>query len=67
MRLVKVSNGAMFGKNTQNNQNCCPKPKQAQNYGYGGVVYVENPRTQAALRAACRIIAADMYEKSKKA
>ena len=67
MRLVQVNNSAMFGKNTQNKQDCCPKPKHVQNQSYGGVVYVENPKTQAALRMACRIIAADMYEKSKKA
>ncbi|MCR4881382.1 MAG: hypothetical protein K6A44_05455 [bacterium] len=67
MRLVKVSNSLKFGKDVQNNQNNCPKPKHIQNQSYGGVVIVENPKTQAALRTACRIIAADMYEKGKKA
>ena len=68
MRLVKVNNGMMFGKSAaQNNADCCPKPKHAQGQSYRGVVIVENPKTEAALRMACRIIAADMYERGKKA
>ena len=68
MKLVKVNSDMMFGKRAeQNNNNCCPKPKHAQGQSYRGVVIVENPKTEAALRMACRIIAADMYERGKKA
>ena len=68
MKLVKISNAFTFGrKSTMGDSTaCCPKPKM-NGTSYGGVVVVENPKTQAALRTACRIIAADMYEKSKKA
>ena len=69
MKLVNINSIQSFGKSMAlDNVNCCPKPKQNSTDcpTYKGVVVVENPKTQAALRMACRIIAADMYEKGKK-
>ena len=67
MKLVKISSTFTFGKiNSGEKGACCPKPKANAGTSYCGVIIVENPKTQAALRTACRIIAADMYEKSRK-
>ena len=69
MKLVNINNITSFGKSMgQADLNCCPKPgkDKANHPTYRGVVVVENPKTEAALRMACRIIAADMYEKGKK-
>ncbi len=69
MNLVKINGVSSFGKSmAQRDLDCCPKPKHHRHHNptYRGVVVVENPKTEAALRMACRIIAADMYEKGRK-
>lgn len=69
MKLVNINSIDSFGKSmVQDDMSCCPKPRRhkAHHPSYRGVVVVENPKTEAALRMACRIIAADMYEKGKK-
>lgn len=68
MRLVNVNSTFAYGMSSAHKNDCCPKPKHAHRHqSYRGVVIVENPKTQEALRNACRIIAADIYERGKKA
>ena len=68
MKLVEINRGVSFSNRARDcvGGTCKPKPCSKQPC-YRGVVVVENPKTQAALRAACRIIAADIYEKGRKA
>ena len=68
MRLVEINRGVSFSNrmNGCGGGVCKPRPKSSQTC-YKGVVIVENPKTQRALRDACRVIAYDMYQKSKKA
>lgn len=67
MKLVKINDDLSFQRRAANEDKYyCPRPGRRTNPYCNNVIIIENPQTKAALRTACRIIAADMYEKNRK-